>query len=110
VASPTSRPKVRRSLSLHPFPSQPTPSPLLPAPDLVQMSPIMTLPLRSDPFAGVEDDIAGGSTDAGYVHIRVQKRNGRKCITTVSGVNPKIDLAKVLKSFKKVCRWALLPC
>ena len=55
----------------------------------------------SDPFAGVEDDVSGGSTDAGYVHIRVQKRNGRKCITTISGIDPKIDLKKVLKSFKK---------
>mmetsp|Transcript_23247 Transcript_23247/g.65280 ORF Transcript_23247/g.65280 Transcript_23247/m.65280 type:complete len:128 (+) Transcript_23247:34-417(+) len=35
------------------------------------------------------------------VHIRVQQRNGRKSLTTVQGINPKIDQKKVLKGFKK---------
>ena len=44
-----------------------------------------------------EDDIA----TAGAVHIRVQQRNGRKCITTVQGLNPELDLKKILKALKK---------
>ena len=56
------------------------------------------MPAASDPFGDAED--AGGK-DASYIHIRVQKRNGRKCITTVSGLNPELDLKKILKAVKK---------
>ena len=35
------------------------------------------------------------------VHIRVQQRNGRKCITTVQGLNQDLDLKKILKALKK---------
>ena len=35
------------------------------------------------------------------VHIRCQQRNGRKCITTVSGLHIDLDYKKVLKHFKK---------
>ena len=35
------------------------------------------------------------------VHIRVQQRNGRKCITTVQGLNQELDLKKILKTLKK---------
>ena len=93
MALSTSQPKVHSR-----------PAPALITVVLVLGASPLTSPMvaaAADPFAGVEDDISGGSTDAGYVHIRVQKRNGRKCITTISGIDPKIDLKKVLKSFKK---------
>jgi len=35
------------------------------------------------------------------VHIRVQQRNGRKCITTVQGLDSALDLKKILKAIKK---------
>ena len=35
------------------------------------------------------------------VHVRVQQRNGRKCITTVQGLNQQLDLKKILKAIKK---------
>ena len=35
------------------------------------------------------------------VHVRVQQRNGRKSLTTVQGINPKVDLKKVVKGLKK---------
>ena len=44
------------------------------------------------------DEEAG---DQSKVHIRVQQRNGRKCITTVQGLNQDLDLKKILKALKK---------
>merc|ERR1719506_204124 len=35
------------------------------------------------------------------VHIRVQQRNGRKCITTVQGLDQQLDLKKIIKTIKK---------
>lgn len=49
----------------------------------------------ADPFA--ED--ADGSKHK--VHIRIQQRNGRKSITTVQGLDPDLDLKRILKAFKK---------
>ena len=54
-----------------------------------------------DPFADDTEAAAGGSKDEGYIHIRVQKRNGRKCITTITGLDPKIDCKKLVKHFTK---------
>ena len=56
-----------------------------------------------DPFAADTDAVAGGSKDQGYIHIRIQKRNGRKSITTITGLDPKIDCKKLVKHFTK-CR------
>mmetsp|Transcript_1623 Transcript_1623/g.2688 ORF Transcript_1623/g.2688 Transcript_1623/m.2688 type:complete len:114 (-) Transcript_1623:160-501(-) len=53
-----------------------------------------------DPFADAEKEEAA-SAPKDIVHIRVQQRNGRKCLTTVQGINAKIDLKKVIKAFKK---------
>jgi len=41
----------------------------------------------------------GGGND--LIHIRVQQRNGRKCITTVQGLDAELDLKKILKALKK---------
>jgi translation initiation factor 1 len=35
------------------------------------------------------------------VAIRIQQRNGRKCITTVAGLSSKLDLKKIQKAIKK---------
>ena len=39
----------------------------------------------------------------GEVHIRVQQRNGRKSVTTVQGLNPKLNFERVNREFQK--RW-----
>merc|ERR1711964_516580 len=35
------------------------------------------------------------------VHIRVQQRNGRKCVTTVQGLAEDLDQKKICKYFRK---------
>mmetsp|Transcript_7578 Transcript_7578/g.14188 ORF Transcript_7578/g.14188 Transcript_7578/m.14188 type:complete len:107 (-) Transcript_7578:5205-5525(-) len=37
----------------------------------------------------------------GFVHLRIQKRTNRKCLTIIEGMPRDIDLKKVLKHFKK---------
>ncbi|KAI9354886.1 translation initiation factor SUI1 [Zopfochytrium polystomum] len=37
----------------------------------------------------------------GYIHVRIQQRNGRKTLTTVQGIPAELDQKKVLKAFKK---------
>jgi translation initiation factor 1 len=49
-----------------------------------------------DPFASKED-----GKDHSKVHVRVQQRNGRKCITTVQGLAPDLDLKKIARALKK---------
>jgi len=51
-----------------------------------------------DPFAEEAED---SGTTSNYVHIRVQQRNGRKCLTTVQGLNPDFDFKRILKALKK---------
>jgi translation initiation factor 1 len=55
---------------------------------------------RYDPFAdtGDKDELK----IAGYIHIRIQQRNGRKTISTVQGLPSEIDQKRLLKAFKKV--------
>lgn len=40
-------------------------------------------------------------TQSGYIHIRTQQRNGRKSLTTLQGINPKINKKTILKECKK---------
>ena len=51
-----------------------------------------------DAFADAKED---GSVVGGKVHIRVQQRNGRKCITTAQGLADDLDLKRITKAFKK---------
>lgn len=51
--------------------------------------------ILSDPFA-VE-----GGRDNSKIHIRVQQRSGRKCITTVQGLQDDLDLEKIIRALKK---------
>ena len=45
-----------------------------------------------------------GKKDANLIHIRVQQRNGRKCITTIQGLADELDIKRICKAFKK--NWA----
>lgn len=61
----------------------------------------------SDPFAEDEGISRGQSGQDGYIHIRIQQRNGRKTLTTVQGVSSEFDLKKIVKVAKKVITAAL---
>ena len=50
-----------------------------------------------DAFADAEED-TGDNTK---VHVRVQQRNGRKCITTIQGLADDLDVKRICKAFKK---------
>ena len=47
----------------------------------------------------VEETTVTGRTIA--VHFRLQQRNGRKCVTLISGIPDRYDHDKILKHFKK---------
>ena len=51
--------------------------------------------ILSDPFT------SNAGKDNSKIHIRVQQRNGRKCITTVQGLADDLDIAKIAKALKK---------
>ncbi|CAG7723364.1 unnamed protein product, partial [Allacma fusca] len=51
-----------------------------------------------DPFA---DAINDDSVQDGFVHIRIQQRNGRKTLTTVQGLSAEYDLKKIVRACKK---------
>ncbi|KIW04139.1 translation initiation factor SUI1 [Verruconis gallopava] len=58
-----------------------------------------------DPFADAQEDQGAEATQVkaaeNKIHIRIQQRNGRKTLTTVSGIPSKFDLKKILKVIKK---------
>jgi len=47
-----------------------------------------------DPFASMEK--------VNKIHIRMQQRNGKKCITTVSNLEDDLDLPRICKALKKL--------
>lgn len=49
-----------------------------------------------DPFAA-----GSGKHTGSKVHLRVQQRNGRKCITTVQGLADDLDIQKITRALKK---------
>ncbi|XP_078447732.1 protein translation factor SUI1 homolog 2-like isoform X1 [Wolffia australiana] len=58
------------------------------------------IPSAFDPFADANSvDSAAGTKE--YVHVRVQQRNGRKCLTTVQGLKKQYSYSKILKDLKK---------
>lgn len=69
-------------------------------PSLMTDNVIQNLQSR-DPFAEDETAIKGVSSQDGYIHIRIQQRNGRKTLTTVQGVSSEFDLKKIVKYAKK---------
>ncbi|KAJ1451278.1 translation initiation factor SUI1 [Pelagophyceae sp. CCMP2097] len=46
-------------------------------------------------------DADENGNDQTKVHIRVQQRNGRKCITTIQGLSDDLDVKRICKAFKK---------
>lgn len=59
-----------------------------------------------DPFADEarESGLSTDSTEQNFIHIRVQKRNGRKCVTTVQGLPKNFKYKKLLSTVKhKFC-------
>jgi len=54
-------------------------------------------------FGSVNDfeDDDHAQTPQEHMHLRMQQRNGRKCITLIEGFPQDIDLKKVLRYFKK---------
>ena len=60
--------------------------------------------LFSFPFTDAFEDAGdakGGLSADEKVHVRVQQRNGRKCITTVAGLADDLDVKRICKAFKK---------
>jgi len=47
------------------------------------------------------DDGTGKGKHHEKIHVRVQQRNGRKCITTVQGLPDDLDIKRICKAFKK---------
>lgn len=68
---------------------------------LKEISTIFSLSLvhPSDPFLPSKGD---GSQE-GFIHIRIQQRNGRKTLTTVEGIGEQYDKKKIVRVCKKVC-------
>ncbi|KAI3959989.1 hypothetical protein MKW92_001152 [Papaver armeniacum] len=57
---------------------------------------------KDDPLVVNEDIFSGApEADGDYVHIRVQKRNTEKCLTTVEGLKKELNYENILKQFKK---------
>jgi Translation initiation factor SUI1 len=57
----------------------------------------------TDPFADANKGADEGVQD-GFVHIRIQQRNGRKTLTTVQGLSAEYDLKKIVRACKKVSK------
>ena len=52
-----------------------------------------------DPFNEPQES---GPSQEGFIHIRIQQRNGRKTLTTVQGIADDYDKKKLVKVCKKV--------
>jgi translation initiation factor SUI1 len=59
-------------------------------------------------IGGGSDPFATGAKGRGKIHVRIQQRNGRKCITTIQGLDEDLDLGRMMKNMKKNCAWAYL--
>ncbi|XP_044504935.1 protein translation factor SUI1 homolog 2-like [Mangifera indica] len=56
------------------------------------------IPSSLDPLAETK---RFANSKGGYVHLRIQKRNRRKSITTIEGLNENFGYSKILKDLKK---------
>jgi translation initiation factor 1 len=63
----------------------------------------LATPLRAAGFSGGPTDPFSSKSGGrgGKIHIRIQQRNGRKCITTVQGLEDDLDLKRICKAMKK---------
>eukprot|EP01138_Halocafeteria_seosinensis_P005673 gb/GECG01005800.1/.p1 GENE.gb/GECG01005800.1/~~gb/GECG01005800.1/.p1 ORF type:complete len:112 (+),score=15.94 gb/GECG01005800.1/:1-336(+) len=62
---------------------------------MADLSEIQNFDAGGDAFSGT------GAEGGSKVHIRVQQRNGRKCITSIQGLDDDLDLKRILKYLKK---------
>jgi hypothetical protein len=62
-------------------------------PDPNTLAPFQTLTLIPTPTLIL--------TRCRQVHVRVQQRSGRKCVTTVQGLADDLDIKRICKAFKK---------
>ncbi|EEC47817.1 predicted protein [Phaeodactylum tricornutum CCAP 1055/1] len=60
---------------------------------------LFCIPVSIDAFEDAGDK--NGASSEEKVHVRVQQRNGRKCITTVAGLADDLDVKRICKAFKK---------
>merc|ERR1711981_802547 len=56
---------------------------------------------KDDPFADDFEDGGHIGQNKGYVHLRIQQRNGRKSLTTCQGLADDLDIKRILKAIKK---------
>ncbi len=56
----------------------------------------------SEFISGGNDDPFASMDKINKIHIRVQQRNGKKCITTVSNLEDDLDLPRICKALKKL--------
>ena len=49
----------------------------------------------------LDDYFDNRSGNLDYVHIRIQQRNNKKCLTTIQGIDEKYDLKRIVKVMKK---------
>lgn len=57
-----------------------------------------------DPFKDTDDSFASNAIKGlqqQHIHIRVQKRTGKKTLTTIQGLPEELDFKKIVKAFKK---------
>ena len=47
------------------------------------------------------NDFAANVLDKPKLHIRIQKRNGKKCITTIQGFEEDLDVKRICKHMRK---------
>ena len=59
----------------------------------------ITICNKQDAFKDAADE--PGASHGDKVHVRVQQRNGRKCITTIAGLADDLDIKRICKAFKK---------
>jgi translation initiation factor 1 len=81
----------------------PAPPPTHPASPRVSPLPPLPRPRAGFPVGGAGsalDPFSGGSKDK--IHIRMQQRNGRKCTTSIQGLEDDLDLKRICKAMKKM--------
>jgi translation initiation factor 1 len=47
------------------------------------------------------NDFVGNGLDKPKLHVRIQKRNGKKCITTIQGFEEDLDVKRICKAMRK---------
>ena len=74
------------------------------------MSRLINLDDKDNPFVDAANgDDESGPVQDGFVHVRIQQRNGRKTLTTIQGL--KADHEAIVKVFRKkfACNGAVIP-